>query len=81
MNVIAIGFSLAAGVLLGGPVSGGAGNPARALGPMLVSGTSPVWLFCAVGPLIGAVFAAAAFRLVDKAHTPTVARARSRTVR
>ena len=67
---VAIGFSLAAGVLLGGPVSGGAGNPARALGPMLVSGTFPLWLFYTVGPLIGAAFAAAAFRLVDMAHTP-----------
>lgn len=42
---VAIGFALAAGVLLGGPVSGGAGNPARALGPMIVAGTFPVWFF------------------------------------
>ena len=45
---VAIGFSLAAGVLLGGPVSGGAGNPARALGPMMVSGTAPVWFYYTV---------------------------------
>ena len=67
---IAIGFALAAGVLLGGPVSGGAGNPARALGPMLVSGTFPVWLFYTVGPLLGAIVAAGAFRLVGMANTP-----------
>lgn len=36
---LAIGFALSAGVLVGGPVSGGAGNPARALGPMIVTGT------------------------------------------
>ncbi len=69
---VAIGFSLAAGVLLGGPVSGGAGNPARALGPMIVSGTFPVWFFYTVGPLIGAVIAAVAFRLVSLANTPKV---------
>jgi glycerol uptake facilitator-like aquaporin len=40
---VAIGFALAAGVFLGGPVSGGAGNPARALGPMIVAGTFLVW--------------------------------------
>ncbi len=69
---VAIGFALAAGVLLGGPVSGGAGNPARALGPMIVSGTFPVWFFYTVGPLIGAVIAAGAFRLVSLANTPKV---------
>ncbi len=69
---VAIGFSLAAGVLLGGPVSGGAGNPARALGPMLVSGTYPVWLFYTVGPLLGGIVAAGAYRLVGMANTPKV---------
>ena len=69
---VAIGFSLAAGVLLGGPISGGAGNPARALGPMIVSGTHPVWFFYTVGPLLGAVAAAGAVRLVGMASTPKV---------
>ena len=69
---VAIGFSLAAGVLLGGPISGGAGNPARALGPMIVAGTFPVWFFYTVGPLLSAVVAAGAFRLVGMANTPKV---------
>ncbi len=67
---IAIGFALAAGVLLGGPVSGGAGNPARALGPMIVTGTFPVWLFYVFGPLLGAALAALAFRIVSRASPP-----------
>lgn len=67
---IAIGFALGAGVLLGGPVSGGAGNPARALGPMIVAGTYPLWLFYVFGPLIGGAVAAVAFRIVGKASTP-----------
>ena len=71
---LAIGFSLAAGVLLGGPISGGAGNPARALGPMLVAGTFPVWFFYTAGPLLGAVAAAGAFRLVSGASPPAVVR-------
>ena len=66
---VAIGFALAAGVLLGGLVSGGAGNPARALGPMIVSGTYPLWFFYTLGPLVGAVIAAGAFRLVGMANT------------
>lgn len=69
---VAIGFALAAGVLLGGPVSGGAGNPARALGPMIVAGTFPVWFFYTVGPLLGGVAAALIFRLVGMASTPKV---------
>lgn len=69
---VAIGFSLAAGVLLGGPISGGAGNPARALGPMIVSKTFPVWFFYTVGPLLGAVAAAGVFRMVGMASTPKV---------
>lgn len=67
---VAIGFSLAAGVLLGGPVSGGAGNPARALGPMMVSGAAPVWFFYTVGPLLGAVAAAGAVRLIGVTRKP-----------
>ena len=67
---VAIGFALSAGVLLAGPVSGGAGNPARALGPMLVSGTFPVWFYYSVGPLLGAFVAAVAYRLVGRADTP-----------
>jgi len=76
---VAIGFSLAAGVLLGGPISGGAGNPAKALGPMIVAGrpmvvagTFPVWVFYTIGPLLGAVAAAGAFRFVSMASPPGV---------
>jgi len=67
---VALGFALAPGVLLGGPVSGGAGNPARALGPMIVAGTVPVWFFYCAGPLLGDRVAALAFRLVGMANTP-----------
>lgn len=35
---LAVGFALAVGVFIGGPISDGAVNPARALGPMIVAG-------------------------------------------
>ncbi len=55
----AVGFALAAAVLLGGPVSGGAINPARAFGPMIVSANFPsAWWVYAVAPVLGAVVAA-----------------------
>jgi MIP family channel proteins len=55
---IAVGFALAVGVFIGGPVTGGAVNPVRALGPMLVAGDlTSVWLYI-LGPIIGGVLAA-----------------------
>jgi hypothetical protein len=53
-----VGFALACGVFIGGPLLGGAVNPARALGPMIVSGQlDDFWLYI-VGPLFGGVLAA-----------------------
>jgi glycerol uptake facilitator-like aquaporin len=62
---IAVGFALAAGVFIGGPLTGGAVNPARALGPMILSGQlDDFWLYI-VGPLVGGALGAfvAAFAL------------------
>jgi len=68
---LSIGFALAAGVLLGGPVSGGAGNPARALGPEIVSGTYTAVALYIIGPLLGGVAAAVLYaRVVGAASTP-----------
>src|SRR3712207_5381797 len=38
---IAVGFALAVGVFIAGPVTGGSVNPARSLGPMIVAGGLP----------------------------------------
>jgi glycerol uptake facilitator-like aquaporin len=55
---IAVGFALAAGVLVGGPLTGGGVNPARALGPMIVSGQlEDFWLYI-VGPVVGGLLGA-----------------------
>ncbi len=68
---VSIGFALAAGVLLGGPVSGGAGNPARALGPEIISGTYTAVALYIIGPLLGGVVAAVLYaRVVGAASTP-----------
>jgi glycerol uptake facilitator-like aquaporin len=67
----AVGFALAVGVLVGGPVTGGAVNPARALGPMILAGKfTGAWLYC-VGPIAGAVLATLLYdRFVSRAETP-----------
>ncbi len=55
---LAIGFALACGVLIAGPLTGGAVNPARALGPMIVAGQfTAAWAYI-LGPIVGGVLAA-----------------------
>ena len=55
---IAVGFALAVGVFIAGPVTGGAVNPVRALGPMIVAGDlTSAWLYI-LGPILGGVLAA-----------------------
>lgn len=61
---IAIGATVAIDVLLGGPISGGSMNPARSLGPALVSGEfSGLWIYLLAPPL-GAAAGALAYTLV-----------------
>jgi MIP family channel proteins len=55
---IAAGFTLAVCVLVAGPISGGAINPARALGPMIVADRfGDLWAYL-LGPIIGGVIGA-----------------------
>jgi MIP family channel proteins len=59
---LAIGGTVALGALVGGPVSGASMNPARSMGPALVSGDfDALWLYL-VGPVVGAVAAAIVYR-------------------
>lgn len=68
---IAVGAALTVGVFVAGPVTGGAVNPVRALGPMLVSGSFTGWWIYLVGPIVGGVVAAVVYdRFVRKADSP-----------
>ncbi|MGL4512293.1 MAG: MIP/aquaporin family protein [Lacipirellulaceae bacterium] len=67
---VVIGATVAAGILVGGPVSGGSMNPARSLGPALVAGElKHLWVY-AVGPLVGGVLAAAVTRALRSEAPP-----------
>lgn len=65
---LAIGFTVMAGAFAGGPISGGAFNPAVGLGPAIVTAlfgggsVAHVWYYL-VGPLLGAAAAAGVFRV------------------
>jgi len=52
-----IGLTVFADILVGGPITGAAMNPARAFGPALVSGTWTMHYVYWVGPLIGGLVA------------------------
>ena len=58
---LAIGFTITLDILIGGPLTGAAMNPARAFGPELVSGEwSDFWVWY-LGPLVGGAAAAIAY--------------------
>lgn len=61
---IAVGGTVGLDALFGGPVSGGSMNPARSIGPALVSGDlHSLWIYL-TAPLLGAVIGAIAYQLV-----------------
>jgi aquaporin NIP len=59
---LAIGGTVALGALVGGPISGAAMNPARALGPALIAGDlTALWIYL-TAPILGALAATFAYR-------------------
>jgi glycerol uptake facilitator-like aquaporin len=55
---VAIGLTLVLNILMGGALTGAAFNPARALGPMIVTGNlGDAWLY-GLAPIVGAIIAA-----------------------
>ncbi len=66
MAAMAIGFTVAANALWGGPVSGASMNPARSFGPALVAGVwQDQWIYW-VGPIVGAVVGALLYQWVRR---------------
>ena len=54
----AIGMTVSLNIIMGGALTGGAFNPARALGPMIATGNfTDAWLYVAA-PLVGGIIAA-----------------------
>jgi glycerol uptake facilitator protein/aquaporin Z/aquaporin NIP len=68
---LAVGFALAAAIFVAGPLTGGAVNPARALGPNLLAGDlAPLWIYL-LAPTLGGVLAAVVYdRVLAPAEPP-----------
>ena len=68
---LAIGFTVMAAAFAGGPISGGAFNPAVGLGPIVVNAAlgggslQHLWLYV-VGPVLGGLVAPLVFRLQER---------------
>ncbi len=61
---IAVGGTVGLDALFGGPITGASMNPARSLGPALVSGQlGDLWIYLA-GPILGAALGALAYQAV-----------------
>jgi aquaporin Z len=61
---LAIGLAVAADILMGGPLTGAAMNPARWFGPAAVTGVWDNFYVWIIGPLLGAALAALAYRFL-----------------
>lgn len=67
---IAIGGTVGLDALFGGPITGASMNPARSLGPALVSGQlHGLWIYL-LAPAVGAAIGAAAYQVVRGEHSP-----------
>jgi aquaporin NIP len=67
---IAIGGTVGLDALFGGPITGASMNPARSLGPALVSGELRyLWIYL-LAPVAGAAIGAVAYQLVRGEHPP-----------
>jgi len=66
-----VGLVVVADVLVGGPFTGAAMNPARAMGPMIASLSFPsYWYIYWIGPIIGAAIAGLVYsRIIENTKT------------
>ncbi|MEA2451181.1 MAG: glycerol uptake facilitator protein [Thermoleophilaceae bacterium] len=67
---LGVGLTIAAGILVAGPVSGASFNPVRTLAPDIVAGQFPAWAAYLGGPLVGAVLGALLYEFMLRPGEP-----------
>jgi MIP family channel proteins len=69
---MAIGAALAAAILISGPISGAGVNPARAIGPMVLTGRFTGWWAYLTAPVTGGALAVTSYdRFLRKGSAPS----------
>jgi aquaporin NIP len=69
-SAVAIGGTIALASLVGGPISGASLNPARSVGPAVVSGSlGSLWIYLAA-PIVGAALGVMSYAWVRRASPP-----------
>lgn len=67
---LAIGLWIGCAVFAAFPISGGSLNPARTLGPDIVSAAFPAWWIYLIGPLAGAAFGGWIWQYLKRGRQP-----------
>ncbi|HEV2528756.1 MAG TPA: MIP/aquaporin family protein [Thermomicrobiales bacterium] len=76
---LAIGGAVVLNILVAGPISGGSVNPARSIGPAVMSGEmGDLWIYL-VAPLVGGVIGAMAYQLIRGAEASEISVAEGTT--
>jgi aquaporin Z/aquaporin NIP len=71
LAAVAIGAALTAAMLIGGPLTGAGYNPARTLGPMIMSLKFTDWWVYVAAPILGGAFAVFVYdRILRPANVP-----------
>jgi aquaporin TIP len=65
-----VGLAIAIDIMAGGPFTGAAMNPARAIGPMVASLNFTNWYIYWIGPILGAIVAALLYHYVVLKNQP-----------
>ena len=73
---LVIGATMAAAILVGGPLTGAALNPARALGPAFAAGYWTAHYVYWLGPLLGGVLASVLYGYLNSGESMSVSGAR-----
>jgi glycerol uptake facilitator-like aquaporin len=69
LSGMAIGLVVGFDILMGGPLTGASMNPARTLGPALVSGFWDGHIVYWIGPILGGLIAALFYSFLSKEKT------------
>jgi MIP family channel proteins len=68
---MAIGLWIGTAVFLAFPISGGSLNPARTLGPDIISAAFPSWWIYVIGPLAGGAFGGWVWQFIKRGRQPS----------